>query len=111
MSTASGPQGMAQEPETRGMVEPQASSVLNFWPNPNVTGQLTIELSDVGNGAHTGQVEIISMLGTTVQSEGLNFDGDKLNTVLQLDRRVAPGSYLVRVIVDRRNWTERLVIQ
>ncbi|HMU14494.1 MAG TPA: T9SS type A sorting domain-containing protein, partial [Flavobacteriales bacterium] len=111
MSTASGPQGMAQEPETRGMVEPQASSVLNFWPNPNVTGQLTIELSDVGNGAHTGQVEIISMLGTTVQSEGLNFDGDKLNTVLQLDRRVAPGSYLVRVIVDHRNWTERLVIQ
>ena len=111
VSTASGPQGMAQEAEERGIGGFGTVGILKIWPNPNANGLLHVGLGGLGHGAHDVQVDIINMLGTTVQKERLNVDGDELNTVMRLNGGITAGTYTVRVVIGREIWTERLVIQ
>jgi hypothetical protein len=86
------------------------SGELAMWPNPNSGDQLWIDLNGIDAGVETVAVEIMDMAGKQIVTRMIPTQGDRLNTVLELDGDLATGLYLVNITAGDKRFTERLVI-
>jgi len=86
------------------------NSSLAMWPNPNGGDQLWIDLNGIEAGVQTVSVDIFDMTGKQVVTRIIPTQGDRLNTVLDLNGDLATGMYLVNITAGDKRYTERLVI-
>jgi hypothetical protein len=71
---------------------------LRAYPNP-VANNSAITISASGPG--DGDVEFISAAGTSLQRERVTFDAGGEATI-QLDRRIIPGMYFLKVFAENK---------
>jgi hypothetical protein len=87
-----------------------AAGSLAMWPNPNQGDQLWIDLTGIEADVETVAVEIMDMTGKQIVTRMIPTQGDRLNTVLDLQGDLATGLYLVNITAGTKRYTERLVI-
>jgi len=83
---------------------------LAMWPNPNRGDQLWIDLNGIEAGVETVAVDIFDLTGKQIVARIIPTQGDRLNTVLNLNGDLATGMYLVNITAGDKRYTERLVI-
>jgi len=105
--TIMGASGMA-EGRTKELVENPYS--LSMWPNPNKGEQLWLDLVGIEAGVEAVAVDIFDMTGKRVVARMIPTQGDRLNTVLDIQGDLATGIYLVNITAGTQRYTERLVI-
>jgi hypothetical protein len=105
--TILGASGMA-EGRTKELVENPSS--LSIWPNPNKGEQLWLDLDSIEAGVESVAVDILDMTGKRIVARMVPTQGDRLNTVLDIQGDLATGIYLVTITAGTQRYTERLVI-
>ena len=90
---------------------PEAGAALQMYPNPNRGDQVYLSLDAVEEGVGTVSVDILDMFGKRVSARTIAVQDGFINTVLDLDRDMANGMYMVHITAGEQRYTERLVIQ
>jgi hypothetical protein len=101
--------------DDQNMANNTSTDAITMWPNPNRGDQLWIDLSGIEAGAEsdmyrTVAVDIFDMTGKRIMARIIPTQGDRLNTVLNLNGDLATGMYLVNITAGGKRYTERLVI-
>ncbi len=83
---------------------------LGLYPNPN-SGQFTItgELKTVSNNSDA-QLRVTNALGQVVYQKTYSLNGSKINMDVNIDNRVANGTYSASIIVDGSVTNVRFVL-
>lgn len=86
---------------------------LTVFPNPYLGGVLTLQLpesevSDLENSAST--VEIISATGKVVFNNTISCENNCNSLQIHMDEKLSPGIYVVQVILNRRRYVRRLMV-
>ena len=87
-----------------------SSEKLSIYPNPNTGEQLFIDLQGIEAGVEAVIVEIYDMTGKQIVARMIPTQGERMNTVLDLQGDLATGMYLVNITAGNKRYTERLVI-
>jgi hypothetical protein len=97
---------VTEDLEERDVVETSASVAI--YPNPVTQGNFNLNLSGVQSEIIT--LDILDLTGKTVQAEQITVSNGSVNTVVEL-ADVASGVYMVRMVIDGKLQTERLVVE
>jgi len=89
----------------------QASGGLAMYPNPVRDGLVQLTLSDLVDEEQNITVEIYDLFGKLVVSQEFGNAGTGFNTLLELDKDIAAGTYQVTVTANDQLFTETLIIQ
>jgi len=107
---------LAQDEEQNLGLKTTTTGSLALWPNPNRGDQLWVDLSGIEAGVESVSVDILDLSGKQIVARIIptSFDsaqdGDRLNTVLDLQGDLATGMYLVNITAGEKRYTERLVV-
>jgi len=89
----------------------QGNGAFTMYPNPNNGEQLFITLSEVASEVRTMSVDIYDLTGKRITARTIAVQDGYLNTVLDLNKEIANGMYMVHITAGEKNYTERLVLQ
>jgi len=89
-----------------GINEVSVTSGLQLYPNPN-TGQFKISLNGISNGA--AKIEVINVLGETINTLNVQVNSNKLNQDINL-QNIPSGIYFVKIATTNKVYTARTVI-
>ena len=96
---------------TFDMDQMQTQRSLQVYPNPN-NGQEVwlsmVDLPDTGNGA---DVIIYDMYGKQVYAEHTEWQNGVMNEIVAFDTPLAPGFYLVSLVVEDERHTVKMVVK
>jgi hypothetical protein len=81
-----------------------------MWPNPNRDGQLWLSVEGASEEIGLIAVDIFDMYGKRVFDRMVPVQQGMMNTVLELDARLASGMYVVGITMGDERHVERLVI-
>ena len=98
----------ANAPQGDDESEHSTSSTLTVWPNPNNGDQLFMAVSEMNSELTTATVDIYDLFGKRVMTSTIATEGTK---VIELNKQLAPGLYVVTYTAGEVSFTERLVIQ
>ncbi len=82
-----------------------------MYPNPNNGDQLFISMSELADNVSTVSMDMFDIFGQKVMTRTLIAQNGAVNTVIDLDKSMASGLYLVNITASGVTRTERLVIQ
>ena len=83
---------------------------VSMWPNPNRDGQLWLSVEGASEEISLIAVDIFDMYGKRVFDRMVPVQQGMVNTVLELDGRLAAGMYMVNITMGGERRVERLVI-
>jgi len=90
----------------------QVSIEVALYPNPSIGDFVNLNLNNIDVTAEKVSVDIYDLFGKLVQSEQIATTGSSnLNVVLNLNKSMASGLYMVNITVGEVVQTERLVIE
>ena len=92
-----------------GSTDPQGQ--LSLYPNPNNGEQLFLSIDQVKEGVNKVNVDIYDSFGKRVSASTMAVTDGHVNTVLDLNGKLAAGMYVVNITAGNDTYTERLVIQ
>jgi hypothetical protein len=90
---------------------PTTGSELVLWPNPNRGEELFMSMTGLHSSDGKVTIDVVNMFGEKVLGRTIAIGDGGLNTVLELDKQMASGLYLVNLTADGKTITKRLVIQ
>jgi len=91
--------------------QPTVGSELVLWPNPNRGEELFLSMAGLQSSDGKVTIDVVNMFGEKVLGRTIAIGDGGLNTVLELDKQMASGLYLVNLTADGKTITKRLVIQ
>jgi hypothetical protein len=83
---------------------------LAMYPNPNRGDQLWLNIDVIEEGVETITVDFFDLAGHRAVARVIPTQGDRLQTVLDLQGELAAGVYIVHITAGQKVFTERLVI-
>lgn len=84
---------------------------LELFPNPSNGEQVRIVLDRMNNKDQSINVEVFDLSGKVVHSEQIANSGEKMNVVLNFDRNLQAGLYMVNVSWDGNEMTRKLIVR
>ncbi len=103
--------GEAMAPAPENATDHSELSTLTIWPNPNDGSQVTVSVNTIDELVTTASVQIIDISGKVVHSSLVPIAEGRLRSQLLLERSLAPGLYMVSVLIGDHTLNERLVVQ
>jgi hypothetical protein len=91
--------------------QPTVGSELVLWPNPNRGEELFLSMAGLQSSDGKVTIDVVNMFGEKVLGRTIAIGDGGLNTVLELDKQMASGLYLVNLTADGKTITKRLVVQ
>jgi hypothetical protein len=82
-----------------------------LYPNPTNGAFVNLNINNIDESNDRILVDIYDAFGKLVMSEQIAVTGSSMNTVLNFNKEMANGVYMVNIIVGGNVQTERLVIQ
>jgi hypothetical protein len=84
---------------------------LKIYPNPTSRGRINIDIEGVDNINQEVSIDIFDMSGKMVYTEKAHYQNNKKLTVINIDEKFVAGAYMVKIKLDGKNYTQKLVIQ
>ena len=82
-----------------------------LWPNPNATGVVMLQLSDLSPELHHVGWNVYDAQGKKVMDEQLPIADGYLRSEITLPAGTRPGLYVVRIMAGTHQFVEHLVVQ
>ncbi|MBX2981246.1 MAG: T9SS type A sorting domain-containing protein [Flavobacteriales bacterium] len=93
-----------------GQEADQQMGVITMWPNPVRDGQVNLNIDGIVDADQQISVTIVDLYGKQVFAQEFGNNGDRFNTILNLNSDIASGVYLVSINVNGTNTVQRLSI-
>lgn len=83
---------------------------LSLYPNPT-SGSFTIDLKIAEKSSNNCQVLVLNMVGRVVYQENIAVADGSIHQEIDLDNSIADGLYIVRLILNDKEYSGRIVYQ
>lgn len=86
----------------------EARGSISIYPNPVIGKSFHINLKELNAGIY--DVQIINSLGAVIEKQSVKHNGSPNNYTITLNKIISTGTYIVRVINESTNLTQKVII-
>lgn len=82
-----------------------------MYPNPTQKDYITLAIEGYEKTKHKVYISIVNQNGILIYTDKISCDITCRKTIVNIDEKFKPGTYIVSVTIDKKLYTERLVIE